>query len=50
MVGQDVQSMASDARSEKTFTDTESILDALDTKTEGGLKEILDTIKKNKNK
>jgi hypothetical protein len=45
MVGQRVQSLASDARAEKTFTDTEMIIDRLDTThTAGGLKEILDAI------
>jgi hypothetical protein len=46
MVGQRVQSAASDARAEKQFADTESILDALNLKTEGGLKVILDAIEK----
>jgi hypothetical protein len=44
MVGQDVQSKAADSRSEHTFEDTEKLLDAMDTKTEGGLKTILDAI------
>jgi len=44
MVGQSVQSAASDARAEKEFTDTETILDRLDTKTAGGLREVLDAI------
>jgi len=44
MVGQSVQSKASDARAVKTFEDTESILDKLDIKTEGGIKAILDAI------
>jgi hypothetical protein len=44
MVGQRVQSAASDARAEKEFADTEAILDALNLKTEGGLKTILDAI------
>ncbi|HEV2998286.1 MAG TPA: hypothetical protein VGX16_04205 [Solirubrobacteraceae bacterium] len=44
MVGQSVQSNAADARSERTFKDTEQILDTLDLKTEGGLKAILDAI------
>src|ERR1700724_3197111 len=34
MVGQDVQSIASDARSENTFKDTQAILDSLNTETE----------------
>jgi len=46
MVGQRVQSSASDARAEKQFSDTEAILDALNLKTEGGLKVILDAIEK----
>jgi len=44
MVGQDVQSIASDARSENTFKDTQAILDALNTETEGGLRTILEAI------
>jgi len=44
MVGQNVQSIASDARAEHTFKDTESILDRLDLHTEGGLKAILDRL------
>ncbi len=46
MVGQRVQSAASDARSEKQFADTEEILDALNLKTEGGLKAILDAVER----
>jgi hypothetical protein len=44
MVGQNVQSIASDARSEKTYEDAVAILDRLDVRTEGGLKAILDRI------
>lgn len=44
MVGQDVQSKASDARSEQTFADAEKLLDAMNVETEGGLKTILDAI------
>jgi hypothetical protein len=44
MVGQDVQSIAADARSENTFKDTQAILDAMDTETEGGLRTILEAI------
>jgi len=44
MVGQDVQSIASDARSEHTYKDTQMILDAMNVETEGGLKVILDAI------
>jgi hypothetical protein len=45
MVGQDVQSKASDARAEKTFKDAEAVLDALNLKTMGGLTEVLEAIK-----
>jgi hypothetical protein len=44
MVGQSVQSAASDARAAGTFKDTEAILDRLDIHTEGGLKAILDRL------
>lgn len=44
MVGQNVQSLAADARSEKTFEDAETILDRLDIRTQGGLKAILDRL------
>ncbi len=44
IVGQNVQSLAADARAENTFKDTEAILDRLDVHTEGGLKAILDRI------
>ena len=44
MVGQSVQSSASDARAAKEFTDTEIILDRLDTHTAGGIKDVLDAI------
>ena len=44
MVGQNVQSLAADARSENTFHDTEVILDRLDIHTEGGIKSILDRL------
>jgi len=44
MVGQSVQSAASDARAASTFTDTETILDRLDVRTEGGIKAILDRL------
>jgi hypothetical protein len=37
IVGQNVQSLAADARAAKTFEDTESIVQALDLKMEGGL-------------
>jgi hypothetical protein len=45
LVGQRVQSAASDARSLKEFEDTQIILDRLDTKTQGGLSDVLDAIK-----
>jgi hypothetical protein len=44
MVGQSVQSAASDARAAKEFNDTETIMDRLDTNTAGGIKEVLDAI------
>lgn len=44
MVGQTVQSVASDARAAKEFADTETILDRLDVDTAGGLKDVLDAI------
>ena len=44
MVGQTVQSVASDARAVKEFADTETILDRLDVNTAGGIKEVLDAI------
>jgi len=50
IVGQNVQSMAADARAENTFKDTEAILDRLDIHTEGGLKAILDRIAELENK
>jgi hypothetical protein len=44
MVGQTVQSAASDARAAKEFADTETILDRLDVNTTGGIKDVLDAI------
>jgi hypothetical protein len=44
MVGQSVQSAASDSRAAKEFTDTETILDRLDVHTAGGIKDVLDAI------
>jgi hypothetical protein len=44
MVGQNVQSLASDARAANTFKDAEVILDRLDCRTQGGIKEILDRL------
>jgi hypothetical protein len=44
MVGQNVQSVASEARSEKTYEDTLAILDRLDVHTAGGLKDVVDRL------
>jgi hypothetical protein len=44
MVGQSVQSAASDARSEKEFSDTEFIMDQVNEHTDGGLKLILERL------
>lgn len=44
MVGQRVQSAASDARAAKQFQDTETILDRLDTHTAGGITEVLEAL------
>jgi hypothetical protein len=44
MVGQNVQSVASDVRSEHTYDDAVLILDRLDIHTEGGLKDLADRI------
>jgi hypothetical protein len=44
LVGQRVQSAASDTRSNTEFQDTEVILDRLNTKTQGGLTDVLDAI------
>ncbi len=44
MVGQTVQSAASDARAVREFADTETILDRLDVNTAGGIREVLDAI------
>ena len=44
MVGQRVQSAAADARAEKEFVDTETILDRLDVNTAGGIRDVLDAI------
>lgn len=46
MVGQNVQSQASDIRSQHTYDDTLLILDRLDVHTEGGLKDLADRIDK----
>ncbi len=44
MVGQNVQSQASDLRSQHTYDDTLEILDRLDVHTQGGLKDLYDRI------
>jgi hypothetical protein len=44
MVGQNLANSASDARSAKQFEDTEVIVDRLDTRTQGGLQEVLAAI------
>ena len=44
MVGQTVQSVASDARAAKEFADTETILDRLDANTAGGIRDVIDAI------
>jgi hypothetical protein len=44
MVGQNVQSLASDAQAAHTFRDAETILDSLDLNTQGGLRAILDRL------
>jgi hypothetical protein len=44
IVGQNIQSAASDARAAKTFEDTEIVVDRLDTHTAGGIKTILDRL------
>jgi hypothetical protein len=44
MVGQNVQSLAADARATNTLKDAEAILDRLNLETEGGLKVILERL------
>ncbi len=44
MVGQNLQNVASDARATKQFEDTELVVDRLDTHTQGGIKDVLDSI------
>jgi len=44
MVGQNVQSIASDARSEHTYEDTVKIIDALNMHTDGGIKDLHDSL------
>jgi len=46
MVGQNVQSVASDVRSQHTYDDTVQILDRLDIHTKGGLKDLADLIER----
>jgi hypothetical protein len=41
MVGQNLQNVAADARSAKTFEDVERVLDLLDCRTQGGLGDVL---------
>lgn len=41
MVGQNLQAIASDARASRQFADTELIVDRLDTRTEGGIADVL---------
>lgn len=45
IVGQRVQSRSTEARSEKTFEDTERLLDLMNIETEGGLQIILNEIR-----
>lgn len=44
MVGQNVQSIASDVRSQHTYDDTLEILDRLDVHTAGGIRDIADRL------
>ena len=44
MVGQNVQSEASDVRAQHTYDDTQQILDRLDIHTQGGLKDLADRL------
>src|ERR1700691_3043652 len=44
MVGQNVQSVASDIRSQHTYEDTLKILDRLDIHTAGGIKDVADRL------
>jgi len=44
MVGQNVQGLASDVRSQHTYEDTVLILDRLDIHTQGGIKDLADRI------
>jgi hypothetical protein len=45
MVGQNLQSLAADARAEKTFEDTEKIIDGLNLETQGGLTDLYEKLK-----
>lgn len=45
IVGQNAQAEAGDARAAKTFEDTEKIVDALDTRTQGGLTAVLEEVR-----
>jgi hypothetical protein len=45
MVGQNIAALASDARAAKTFEDAEVIADRLDTRTQGGITEVLEMIR-----
>lgn len=44
MVGQNLQNAAADARADRTFNDVELILDRLDTRTQGGLQDVLEAV------
>ena len=44
MVGQNLQNVAADVRSAKTFEDVETVLDRLDEHTAGGIKTVLDRL------
>ncbi len=44
MVGQSVQAVASDARANKEFQDTEIVMDRLDEHTAGGIRTVLDRL------
>jgi hypothetical protein len=44
MVGQNVQSVASDARAQRTYDDTVTILDRLDVHTAGGLRDLAERL------
>jgi hypothetical protein len=45
MVGQSLQNEAADVRATKTFEDIEVVLDRLDTRTQGGITEVLTAVK-----